>query len=407
MIIQKEHMTREANLTLAMHGLFIFGSSASLTFFNIYFLRLSESFALNLIYNALFYVLTPLGFWIGGWFAKRYDRLHTLRISLVLHMVFFVLILMLGDGIIDVYGAIALCQGLAVGFYWAGILVLLYDVSAKLNRVRYIGISTVTLTGAGLIGPLSGGWLIGRSENLTGYLYAFCLTLAVFVAVFAISLLIRKKPSRRRRYLLGLTGVMARRNPQWMKFLGLWFCTGFLEGLTLFIPALVLYEVFERENVVSIVLAATSLVSVASSFYMSRRGTMERAPVYMRVCSLGIALSAILLSGGMGTVQVLVFLAVVACLNPVYHNTFMSRFFAETDKLPLKGAFRIESVVLYESLLNFGRAVPLVVLLPFADSLRTEALWIAFVCAGTLQGVAVWLIFRKTKFPRTRERELT
>ncbi len=51
---RKDRLTREATVTLAMHGLFIFGSSVSLTFFNIYFLRLSESFTLNLIYNALF-----------------------------------------------------------------------------------------------------------------------------------------------------------------------------------------------------------------------------------------------------------------------------------------------------------------------------------------------------------------
>ncbi|WP_372633941.1 MFS transporter [Cohnella sp.] len=345
MDIRKDRMPRDAVLTLAMHGLFIFGSSVSVTFFNIYFLRLSESFTLNLVYNALFYALTPLGFWIGGGVAKRYDRLHTLRISLILHMTFFALILILGDGIVRIYGAIALCQGLAVGFYWAGILVLLYDVSAKMNRVRYVGISTVTLTGAGLIGPLAGGWLIGGSMSLTGYLYAFGLTLTVFAAVFVISLYIGKQPSRRRRYMLGLTRLMARRNPLWSRLLGLWFCTGFLEGLTLFIPALLLYEVFDRENIVSIALAATSLVSVGASFYMSRRGRMERASVYMRVCSFGIALSALVLSGGMGAAQTLAFLFVVACLNPIYHNTFISRFFAETDKLPLRGSFRIESVV--------------------------------------------------------------
>ena len=394
---RKDRMPRDAVLTLAMHGLFIFGSSVSLTFFNIYFLRLSESFSLNLVYNALFYVLTPIGFWIGGSVAKRFDRLHTLRISLMLHMTFFALVLVLGERIVGVYGAIALCQGLAVGFYWAGILVLLYDVSAKLNRVRYVGISTVTLTGAGLIGPLAGGWLIGGGLSLGGYLYAFGLTLAVFAGVFLISLFIGKQPSRRRRYMLGLTLTMARRNPLWTRLLALWFCTGFLEGLTLFIPALLLYEVFERENIVSVALAASSLVSVASSLYMSRRGRLERASVYMRVCSFGIALAALLLSGGMGTAQTIVFLLVVACLNPVYHNTFISRFFTETDKLPLKGAFRIESVVLYETLLNFGRAVPLIVLLPLADSLRADALWIAFAGAGALQGVAVWIAFRKEK----------
>jgi YQGE family putative transporter len=76
---------------------------------------------------------------------------------------------------------------------------------------------------------------------------------------------------------------------------------------------------------------------------------------------------------------------------------FVSRFFHETDRLPLQGAFRVESVVIYESLLNFGRIVPIAVLLPFADSLRTNALRIVFLCASTLQGTAVWLMFRAGK----------
>ncbi len=316
-------------------------------------------------------------------------------------MLFFALILVMGEELVQAYYAIALCQGLAVGFYWAGILVLLYDVSAKLNRVRYVGISTVTLTTASLIGPLAGGWLIGGSMSMTGYLHAFTLTLVVFAGVFALSLLIGKQPTRRRKYLLVLAPAMAKRNPLWTRMLALWFCTGFLEGLTLFIPALLLYEVFEREVIVSIALAATSLVSVATSWYMSRRGKLELAPTYMLICSFGIAMGAIVLSGGMGMAQTLGFLIIVACLNPVYHNTFMSRFFVETDKLPLKGSFRIESVVLYESLLNAGRVVPLIVLLPFADSLRAEALWIAFACAASLQGVAVWLTFRKSKHSMT------
>ncbi|WP_010271634.1 MFS transporter [Paenibacillus senegalensis] len=394
---RKFQMTREAAVTLMIHGLFILGSSISLAFFNIYFLRLSESFTLNLIYNALFYLLTPIGFWLGGWIAKRRDRLVTLRISLLLHMLFFVLVLAMGENIVPRYGLIALCQGLATGFYWAGILVLLYDVSAKLNRVRYVGISTVTLTTASFFGPLAGGWIIGGRNDLSGYLYAFALTLAVFVVVFILSMMIGKQPPRRRRYLLYLAPAMAKRNPLWKKMLALWFCSGFLEGLALFIPALLLYEVFERENIVSIALAATTLISVAASWYMSRRGRMEKAPAYLLTCSLGVAFGSLILPAGMGALQVLLFLGVIACLNPVYHNTFVSRFFAQTQELPLQGSFRIESVVIYETLLNFGRIVPIAALLPFAGSLRTDALWIVFACAGLLQAAAVRWTFRTMK----------
>lgn len=398
-------MTREAAVTLTMHGLFIFGSSISITFFNIYFLRLSESFTLNLIYNAMFYILTPIGFWLGGWIAKRRDRLSTLRISLLLHILFFALVLAMGDNVVQWYGLIALCQGLAVGFYWAGILVLLYDVSAKLNRVRYVGFSTVTLTTASFFGPLAGGWIIGGGQGLNGYLYAFALTIAVFALVLFLSALIGNQPPRRRRYLLNLAPAMARRNPLWKRMLALWFCTGFLEGLTLFIPALLLYEVFEQEKIVSMALAATALLSVAASWFMSRRGRMEKAPSYLLTCSLGVAAGATILATGMGPLQVLLFLGIVACLNPVYHNTFVSRFFAETQELPLQGSFRIESVVIYETLLNFGRIMPIAALLPFADSLRTDALWIVITCAGVLQGAAVWLTFRSTRAQPSISRE--
>lgn len=402
---RKPDMTREAAVTLAMHGLFIFGSSASLTFFNIYFLRLSESFILNLIYNALMYFFTPAGFWAGGWIAKRYDRLYTFRISLVMYILFFAMILALGEGIVAWYGLIAFFQGLAAGLYWSGFLVLQFDVSSRLNRLRYIGISSVVLTLANLLGPLVGGQLINGGSNLTGYLYAFAATLAFFIVVYMLSFLIGKQSARRRRYLLALAPAMARRNPMWSRMLALWFCTGFLEGLILFIPALLLFAVFERESVVSVLLAANALVSALSSWVISRFGRMEHAQRCMMAAPYGIALGALLLSGGMGAVQVVLFLFIVACLNPVYRNMFLSRFYHETDQLPLQGAFRIESIVLYESLLNFGRIVPITALLPFADSLRTDALWMVFLCAGVLQGTAVWLTFRAGKKPyRCRKR---
>jgi YQGE family putative transporter len=389
---------REAVIVLAMHGLFIFGSSVSLTFFHIYFLRLSESFDLNLIYNALMYLFTPVGFLIGGWLAKRYDRLLTFRISLIVFMLFFTCVLTFGERIVQGYGWIALIHGLAQGFYWVGYLVLQYDVSSGLNRMRYVGISAVVLTAANFIGPLAGGQLIGGSPGLTGYLYAFAATILFFLFVFALSFLVSPKPVRLRRLVLGFTPLIARRRPQWTRMLILWFCSGFLEGLLLFIPALLLYDVFAGEGAVSIALAATALVSTASSWVLSRIGRIERSPRYMMLSSFGIGLGALLLSFGSGAVPVAAFLVIVACLNPLYHNTFVSRFFQETERLPLNGSFRVESVVIYESLLNFGRIVPIAALLPFAGSLQSQALWIVLLCAGLAQGTAVWLTFRRRTF---------
>jgi YQGE family putative transporter len=392
-------MKREAATVLAMHGLFIFGSSVSLTFFNIYFLRLSESFALNLIYNALMYLFTPPGFWIGGWLAKRFDRLWTFRLSLLVYMVFFVCVLTFGDGIVRGYGWIALIHGLAQGFYWAGYLVLQYDVSSGGNRMRYVGISAVVLTIANFIGPLAGGRLIASGAGLTGYLYAFAATFGLFAVVFALSFLVGPKPARLRRFLPGMARLMARRQPQWARMLILWFFSGFLEGLLLFIPALLLYDVFAEEQAVSIALAATALVSTASNWLLVRFGRMERARRYMMLSSFGIGLGTLLLAVGNGAVPVVAFLVIVALLNPLYHNTFVSRFFQETERLPLSGSFRVESVVIYESLLNFGRIVPIAAMLPFADSLHSNALWIVLLFAGLAQGTAVWLTFRRRVAP--------
>src|SRR5690606_28122391 len=142
------------------------------------------------------------------------------------------------------------------------------------------------------------GYLIGLKENFAGYIYAFMLTALLYLIVFIITFFISQKTSRRKRFFIGLTLIMARRYPLWRSMLFLWFVSGFLGGLTMFLPTLLLYDAFAREDYVSVALALSALVSVIASWYMSRLGTMERVPYYLFVCSIGIALGALVLIRG-------------------------------------------------------------------------------------------------------------
>lgn len=50
-------------------------------------------------------------------------------------------------------------------------------------------------------------------------------------------------------------------------------------------------------------------------------------------------------------------LVIQSFFNPWLQNAMMTYYFSLSDRLPLKGQLRIESVVIYETMMNLGRVV--------------------------------------------------
>src|SRR5690554_2735737 len=227
----ERRLSREAITTITIHSIFQFGASMAGLFLNLYLWRLTEDLTVNGIYTTITFVLTPIGFAVGGWIAKRKDRLVTYRLGIFMTALFYLIVIIAQEQVVDYYILFALFNGFAAGLYWIGYLVLMYDVSTDVNRIRYLGLNMVFFNAAGLLGPVLAGTIIGRSIGLQGYVVTFILSFIMFVIAAVVSLRIRTSTIRHKSYYLKLMPLLMRKNTVWLKALFCFMMFGLFQGI--------------------------------------------------------------------------------------------------------------------------------------------------------------------------------
>ncbi len=367
----------------------------SFVFVNIYLWRLSHQLSVIAVYNLICYTFVPLGFVIGGKIAKRRDRLLTYRLGIGFYSLFYLSIVLAGTYVSAYYVLFAVSIGLAMGFYWSGFLVLLYDATTSSNRLRFLSLSTACFSLAGITGTAVSGNIIASFRNTTGYIIVFGIALLVFLVTAFGSFRIAVKQSRKKRYFLKYTFLLAAKNKPWARAVLGFFIIGLLEGMMFFLPSILLYQSFTREDVVGYLTILFSVISVASSYMQSKIGSRSSVSRYLLSSGAGIALAAAVLLTGYSGWPVVFFMIVQSFFNPWLQNGMMAYYFSMADRLPLKGQLRIESVVVYESMLNVGRVVSISLFCIFVLMAKLVSAEIFLFAAACTQVFIVLCVDRK------------
>ena len=392
-------LSSEAVLTIGIHSLFQFGASMAGLFLNLYLWRLTEDLVVNGIYNIIVFLLTPVGFLTGAWLAKRTDRLVTYRIGIVLTALFYLLVILAGTAVVNHYVWFGLFNGFASGMYWTAYLVLMYEVSTGANRIRFLGLNTTFFSLAGLAGPAVAGTIIGIMEGLTGYLVTFSLSLVLFVAAAVISLRIRPAETRHKAFYMNLVPLAIRRRPAWLKSLLAFFLWGLFQGITLFLPNIMLYRTVGREDWVGYLTIFFSGLVILSSVTISRFGREHLGRLYVLLSSVGVAAGAAFLFIDFKFWTVAVFMVMFSLGNPLMQNTLSNGYYRQIALLPLKGQLRNEAVVLRETFLNAGRVLSIVALLVFAANLESAMLPAVLFAAALTQTLIFFLVENPARQP--------
>ena len=104
-------LSKEARIALFIHGCFQFGASMSGLFLNLYLWRLTEDLVINGVFNIIVYGMTPFAFAIGGWIAKKKDRMVTYRLGIALITVFFLVVIFAQEKVVTYYPLFAAFNG--------------------------------------------------------------------------------------------------------------------------------------------------------------------------------------------------------------------------------------------------------------------------------------------------------
>jgi YQGE family putative transporter len=391
-IPEEKRLSLDAKVSLVIHCCFQFGASMSGVFLNLYLWRLTHSLFINGIYSILSWLVAPLALILGGWLAKKKDRMYTYRIGLLLFVLFYLAVILAQERIVDYYVLFALFGGTAGCFYWLGYITLMYDVSNNNNRIRFLAINMIVFTGAGLVGPALAGFIISRSNGLEGYIIIFTISFFMFLVAGIGSLRIKALPAQRRAYYIKYTWLLMRKNPGWFRSLFGFMSFGMLQGSMLFLPNIMLFQVLSKEEWVGYLGVLFSAIMMASGYFISRFAKDSKRVQYFMYSAVGFTLGAILLLWSIKLWTVIGFMVIYSLFSPLQGNTLTSTYFGFIGKLQPKGQFRVESVVVREIFVNAGRVISVGFLIMVAGNLQGSMLpWMLVIFSVIQFSLAILL----------------
>ncbi|MEV5025768.1 MFS transporter [Paenibacillus sp. LPE1-1-1.1] len=391
----ESRLGKDAVTALVIHCCFQFGASMSGLFLNLYLWRLTQDLTVNGIYNIIVFLLTPPAFALGGWIAKRRDRMVTYRLGIVMIAVFYLMVVIAQEHVAQYYILFAIFNGIAAGLYWTGYLVIQYDVSTEANRIRFLAINMIVFNASGLAGPALAGFIIQRSEGLTGYIFIFMLAFIMFLIAAIVSFRIPMIPSHHKAYYLKFMGLVMNKNRRWLKALYSFFVLGLFQGIMLFLPNIMLYQTVGREDWVGYLGVFFSSLTVATGYVISRKAQKEQVRKYVLLSTTGVAIGSALLLIRVEFWSVALFMILFSICNPLAVNTLTSYYYRLIGTLPLKGQLRVESVVMRELFLNAGRVLSISLLIFLAKDLESVWMPIVLFSMAVLQYISVLLIKEK------------
>ena len=85
--------------------------------------------------------------------------------------------------------------GTGWGFYWLAFNVLTFEITEPETRDFFNGYMGVLSSGAGMLGPISAGFIISRLQQSFGYTVVFGISLTLFSVAVLLSFLLKRRPA--------------------------------------------------------------------------------------------------------------------------------------------------------------------------------------------------------------------
>ncbi|WP_236838482.1 MFS transporter [Caldalkalibacillus salinus] len=390
-LTKDKSLSEQAWVTLANHAMYQFGHALSLIFINLYLWRLTNDVYINALYNLIALLTQAVATICMGKMAKQKDRLIVYRYGICLTAVFYLCIVMAQENIVSYYAFFALLKGVAQACYWLGYFTLVYDFSTNRNRHRYLGWNQIIMGTANLIAPALAGIVISTYQGLSGYILVFTIAFFMFLLATLGSLRMKQIRTHHKTYYMSYLPQMLHRKPQFSKTLLGWLIVGFPQGILMFIPPILLFNIVQQEHIVGYLNVCFLSLSIVSSYLISRIANLESTLFYLCLSTFGFISSSLWLLWDIALWTVVLFMATHALFKPLQANTYAAYYFKWIEWLPLRQHFKVESVVLRESIINLGRAMG-IVLFMFIVRDSTTMLPVVIVAVMGLQMIIPILV---------------
>ncbi|UOQ87304.1 MFS transporter [Gracilibacillus salinarum] len=382
---KEKRLSSHAVQILINHALFQFGGSLSIIFVNLYLWRLTNSLWINGMYNLFAIFSQAATTFLIGRVSKKKGRTIIYRYGILMTAVFYLMIVIVQEAIVDYFYIFALLRGIAQGLYWVAYFTIVHEVSSDQNRHRYLGWNQIVMGSTKLLAPVISGYIISLYTGLTGYLIVFSMAFFMFFIATIGSFRIKKESIRHRTYYMKYLRQIIERQKSFRNALIGWFIIGFPQGILMYVPPILIYSIFEKESVVGYLNAAFLAVSIVASYIISRFAKVGHTTAYLWVAAIGLFLSGTFLAWEIAIWSVVLFMITKNMFNPLQANAYAAYYFQWINRLPLGSEFRVESVVLRETIINTGRGLGIITFMIFSNEIDTHTVAYVIIAAMAIQ----------------------
>jgi YQGE family putative transporter len=384
--MNENRLTPQARLVLILNALYMTADSLCTVFVGVYLWINSLAFEVVCGHYIALYVVTPVVFLLAGWYSKARDRVHVFRLGLLLHAVYYGLILWLQEAATVYAVHLGALLGVTWGLFWAGNNVFHYDVTVGAKREYYFGTLNVVWGSARLIAPIIGGLLIEFAPHQqAGYHLIFFLAIVLYLVSFALSYRIpadrQPRPFRIKRALWP-----GRDQRDWRLVM---FAAATIAGafsIFYFLLGLAMYMVTSREFDVGWYTGLQALVSMATGYLIGRL-VVPRTRRHAMLWATGLLFTGgavMLFAMNVYTLVIFGFLRAIA--TPLFQIPHSGLRFEIIDACVEDPSERIEYIAAWEVPLAVGRVVMMLLILGLYQWLGLWGLQVALflLCANRL-----------------------
>jgi len=371
-------LCKEAKILLFISALFTFAIGLSNIFVNVFFWKQTNEFIVIAIYHLTHYIVTPITFILAGMLAKKKNGIWPLRIGLLTYAVFFMLILVWGNkGTAYIY-LLGIIYGMATGFYWLAFNTLSFDFTHINNRDTWNGFNGFSVGIAAAVSPMIAAYIISIFNGVKGYNVVFAITLANFIVLTFVSMLLRCKSYG---HSLDFKRAFSRNCEEWgivRTSTALW---GFRDVIIVFLVNILTIEATKSELSLGKLTLISSLVSSGAYVLVQKiiKPPNRRLSILIGVIGSFIAVLGLTLQVAYKT---LVFYIITdAFFLPFFLIQLNSATFNVIDRNHEED-MRIEYMINKDLVLNTGRIISILILI---------ALLSLFKASVTLKGYLLFL----------------
>ncbi len=343
---------------LVSYFLYGLASPIAFTYMNTFLWRIEENVTLLILYNAGFFAALSIGFFLNAILLRWTDTPVLYVVGSVMVGVVPLAMVALGEAAADFAFLLGVVLGVSGGFYWANRNYLLSKVTSGSHRFYFLSLEGIVDTVAGIIAPISIGWIIGFGD-----LYGLYSTGAAYWFVSVIAIL-----------TLGAAGLVVYRadlppcstplkqiflqNPAalWQRQRFLEVCHGFIGGVETILPVVITLTFLGAEEVVGTIETATAIVGVVLLGLIGRHVKHRNHLLILVVWMLGTLVGGGIFAVLFSSVGAIIYFAISALTNTFRWPSLAAVMYELVDQFSAQGAqHRFVYLMDREFFLNIGR----------------------------------------------------